>query len=369
MKEQKHRKINKDSIDILLLFKTIWIERVFVLKITSIFMIIGFFIAVFTKNVFTASTTFVPVGQSGTSLKGNLGGLASLAGISLGSSSSGSMEISPELYPQILDNISFKKELMGTKLSIEGIDSMITYEDYYKKVHNTGLLVKLKKYTLGLPNTFRNSFGEEQIIATTIGDSESLIKISADEYELMNHLKEQIKLSVNEKEGYISLEVDFPEALAASELTLEVRRLLQHYILNLKTQKSKEELDFLVDRFTEKEHEMNDLKIRLAKYQDQNTSINTSLGRSQLLDLQSQYNLSFDVYSELAKNVETQRFQLKKDTPIFTVLSPVAIPFEKSGPKRLLILLVYAFLGIVFSIGLVLFKSKWYELKNQWNTK
>ncbi|WOC39788.1 GNVR domain-containing protein [Polaribacter sp. HL-MS24] len=75
------------------------------------------------------------------------------------------------------------------------------------------------------------------------------------------------------------------------------------------------------------------------------------------MQLQSQYNLVFAVYSELAKQLETQRLQVKKDTPIFTVLKPVTIPSEKATPKRALILVVYLFLGFVLSIGYVLVKE------------
>jgi len=71
----------------------------------------------------------------------------------------------------------------------------------------------------------------------------------------------------------------------------------------------------------------------------------------------------------LAKQLETQRLQVKKDTPLFTVLQPVSIPLEKSAPKRALILSVYLFLGFVLSLGYVLVKKYLISFKKEWGLK
>jgi uncharacterized protein involved in exopolysaccharide biosynthesis len=97
--------------------------------------------------------------------------------------------------------------------------------------------------------------------------------------------------------------------------------------------------------------------------------INTALGRTKLLQLQAEYDLTFSVYSELAKQLETQQLQVKKDTPLFTVLKPVTIPNEKSAPKRAIILVVYLFLGFVLSLGAVLGKKYWKGFQKEWSLK
>jgi LPS O-antigen subunit length determinant protein (WzzB/FepE family) len=61
--------------------------------------------------------------------------------------------------------------------------------------------------------------------------------------------------------------------------------------------------------------------------------------------------------------------QVKKDTPLFTVLKPVTIPNEKSAPKRALILVVYLFLGFVLSLGVVLGKKYWQHFQKEWRLK
>jgi len=63
------------------------------------------------------------------------------------------------------------------------------------------------------------------------------------------------------------------------------------------------------------------------------------------------------VYQELAKQLEQAKLQVAKDTPIFSTLKPVTIPTERSAPKRSLIVVIWAFLGLVISVGYVLVKA------------
>lgn len=366
--EKEHlNSIEEDNIDIIALLKEFWGARKTILKITLVFIFLGLFIAIFSKNKFTASTTFVPVNQS-TSIKGDLGGLASLAGINLGSNSDG-VEISPKLYPQIFNSIPFQLELLNTPLSIQGQEQLVTYKEYYKNIYKLGLLENIKKYSLGLPSVILSSFRSDNNPKETSLESQ-IINISLEDYELINKvLIDQIGLNVNEKEGFVTITVTLPEAIASAQFALKAQKLLQAYVLKLKTQKAIEQLQYLEARFLEKQNEFNSVKIALASFQDQNNGINTALGRTKLLQLQSDYDLVFSVYSELAKQLETQRLQVKKDTPLFTILKPVTTPIKKSGPKRFLILVIYLFLGFIFSLGWIFGKRYLANFKKEWTQK
>lgn len=341
----------EDTIDIIALLKQLWVARKTILRITMVFLFLGIFAAIFSKKEYTASTTFVPSSQ-GEGVKGNLGGLASLAGISLGGVT-GSSEISPELYPQIVNSIPFQLELLKTKLTIDGQEKPVSYKEYYNTIYRPGVLGYLKKYTLGLPGVilslFRADAKEE-----TVSQENQILSLSQEDNTLIKQLVDQISLAVNDKEGFVTISVTLPEAKASAQLTIKAQTLLQDYALKFKTQKSIEELKYIEDRYLEKQQEFTKIKIEFARFQDQNNGINTALGKTEFLQLQSDYELVLSVYTELAKQLETQRLQVKKDTPLFTVLKPVNIPIEKSAPKRFLILVIYLFLGLVLSVGYVL---------------
>lgn len=359
--------IKEDNVEIIKLIKEFWEERRFIIKITMFFTFIGLIVAVFTKNQYRSSTTFVPAAQ-GKSINSSIGGLASLAGINLSDGGSSS-EISPKLYPEILKSVLYYKELLKTPLSIDGQNKLVSYKTYYKEIYNEGFLSNLKKYTIGLPSLIISSFKadkSEVIENSTISNNLSITFVSLEDYSLIKQLENQIKLEVNTEEGFVTISATMPEATASAQLALRAQELLQKYALMYKTDKSKEQLRYLEERFLEKEKEFNSIKIEFAKFQDQNYSINTALGKTKLMQLQSEYDLVFSVYTELAKQLETQRLKVKQDSPLFTVLNPVTVPLLRSAPRRSLILITFILLGLILSVGFIKLKHVFYILKKSW---
>lgn len=356
------------KIDLLGFVKTIWIGRKIVLKYMIVFMAIGLFIAVFSKNEYTASVTIVPATQ-GENISGNLSGLAAMAGVNLGGGS-GKSGISPTLYPQVTSSISFQKELLLLPLTFEGHNSAITYEDYYTNYSSLGVLGYLKKYTIGLPRLILKKIkGNPNANSTVISVKGGLQieSLTEDENILLKQLSSQLKLDVNAKDGYIKLSMKMPEPLAAAEMTQKTQLLLQKYIINFKVQKSVEKLKFIKERFIEKEKKFKFSQKQLARFQDQNQFVNSAQAKTKLMGLQTDFNLAYDVYSELAKELESQKIQVKEDTPVFTIIKPVSIPFERSKPKRIIILFIWTFLGIIIGVGMVFRKLFFYSLKEKWN--
>ena len=68
-------------------------------------------------------------------------------------------------------------------------------------------------------------------------------------------------------------------------------------------------------------------------------------------------NIASSVVEQLATQLEQAKLQVNKDTPVFTVIEPVSVPFERSAPKRSLIVVIWTFLGVVLSTGYILVKD------------
>ncbi len=376
MSEQQNKNTNlsveEDEIDLIALAKTIWEGRKTILKTILIFMSIGLFIAIFSQKEYTASTTIIPATQ-GKSIGGSLGGLAAMAGINLGGMGSDS-GISPTLYPQIVNSIPFQKELLQTPLTIKGQPKPITYIDYYTNVYSSGLLSNLKKYTIGLPGLLikaikgkpESVIAKEEQLKQSV-NANQIQTITDNQNQLIKQLKGQLVLEVNNRDGYITISASLPEPKAAAQLAKKAQVLLQQYIINFKVQKSTEQLKFIKERYNEKEKEFKQIQQRLANFKDRNQHVNSAMAQTKLIQLESQYDLAFGVYAELAKQLETQQIQVKEDTPVFTVLKPVVVPILKSKPKRLLILIIWTFLGIVISIGSIYILDLIKNLKSKWD--
>jgi len=344
---------NMDQIDLLALFKKLWVKKIFIFRITIVFLLFGSTIALLTPKTYTAGSTFVPMMSSDQKANG-LSGLASLAGISLDGSMGGT-DISPTLYPEIIASVPFKAELAEVLIPYEG--KQITFKDYALN-RKSGLLASIKKYTIGLPGLLLSAFKNKDSIAPGSLNGQKVMVVSNDDYEFYKNFEQYISINVDLKEGFIELNISYDDPLRTAILAQKAQEILQKRVIEYKIKQAKEVLKFTQEQYELKKALLYNAQANLAGFKDRNIFISTSSFQTQLLRLESDYNNANIVYQELAKQVEQSKLQVSKDTPIFSVLKPVVVPNEKSGPKRLLIIAIWAFLGLVFGAGKTLFQDQ-----------
>jgi LPS O-antigen subunit length determinant protein (WzzB/FepE family) len=355
----------EDEIDLIALAKTLWEGRKTIIKVTLTFMVLGLFMALLTPAQYTSSIVVKPIlSDSKSKLGGSLGGLAAMAGINLGGTDSSS-ELHPTLYPQIVESYGLQKSLMQTKLQISGVDEPMTYENYFLNHLKPSFLQNVKKYTLGLPGLILSALKSDKEI--TADYSTNLTFMSKDDLRLVRLLSEQISIEINEKGGYVSLSATLPEAIASTQMVLHAQSLLQDAIIAHKAKKAKEDLSFIEERFAEKKAEFGKAQQKLAIYRDANRNVNTAIAQTEVQRLESEFALAFAVYSELAKQVETQKIQVKEDTPVFSVLQDAIVPLKKSGTNKRLILIIWTLFGGFMGLVLVFGKSILIDLRVKWN--
>ena len=348
----------EDEIDLIALLKTIFSKRVFIFKITLLGAIIGLLVGLLSPTAFNANTTFV-LQTSSPKLSGSLGGLASLAGIDLSSGNSGS-EIPPSLYPKIISNIPFKASLLKTSLNTS--QGIISYKEYLMN-QSPAIGTHIKKYTIGLPGLLMDAFRGKK--TTNAAEVLPYYSLSDEDYTLYKGLDNLVRLETNEKEGYISLSIQDVQPEISAQLTLAATALLQNSIIAYKIENAKALYEFTKNQYDLKKIEFNNLQDSLAFFKEQNINMRSAFMENNLSRLQASYNLVNTVYTELAKQLEQAKIQLSKDTPIFTVIEPVSVPKEKSAPKRGLLLVIYSFLGLVLSVGWVLIKVPFSQIKKE----
>jgi uncharacterized protein involved in exopolysaccharide biosynthesis len=345
----------EDEIDLVEIAAKLWAKRRFIIKTTLIFMAIGLFIAIFTPNEYTSSTTMVP--QTGNKqVGGSLGGLAAIAGINLGSMSSGEV-LSPSVYPKILNNVNFQKELIYSKYSFEKVEEPISYYEYAtnKKYSSFNLIDVIKKYTIGLPGIIIEAIkGEPKEILDSLSiDIMTIDKLSISEGKVIENVFDNLTFNMNNKEGYISLSYTSIEPRVSAEVVLTAQKLLQKYITEFKIEKVRSNLEFVEQSYEEARGNFENKQAELARFRDANKSLSSAMARTQEEKLTSEYNLLLGIYTEIAKQKEQAKIAVTETTPILTIIEPVIIPSEKSSQSRAIMISVYTFLGLIVGMGWV----------------
>lgn len=356
--------VQDDEIDLLALAKTLWEGRSTILKVMFLAGVLGIVIALSSPVEYTSSTSMVPqTAQSGSKL-GGLSSLAAMAGFNLDMSSGGEA-LSPMVYPQILNSGTFQLELMNTPFTFSEVDHPVSLYEYYTEIKKPGVFSTVIKYTIGLPGVIIGALkGKDQTIASEEND---LIAFTKEQETVSKMLKEKVTLTIDSKQGYLTLQASFHEALLSAQVAEQTRELLQKYITRFKTEKSANQLTFIEQRYLEKKKDFEKAQEQLARYRDQNRNTSGALARTEEERLQSEYSIAMNVYNELAKQLEQAKIQVKEETPVFSVLEPAVVPYEKSKPKKAMIVVLWLFLGAIAGVGIVFGKEFLAELKQKWN--
>ena len=353
-----------DEIDLIALLLRIWDGRKTILKYFTIFVLIGIFVAIFSKKEYTA-TSLVLAQENNNSTGGNLSGLASLAGINLGPSS-GEL-ISPKLYTNIATSIPFQRKMIQVPIQTLQSSTSITYEEYCEKYQKKSVLDIIKKYTIGLPSVIIKAFSskDKELTQSTADSSLEVYSITPKEKELFSLLSDQLQITNNEKDNTISFSFSMGDPVAAAQMLSQAKKTLQETIIEFKTRKAKSQLEFIERQYEEAEKNFKEKQLRLAAFQDSNRGLITAVPMTRQTQLQAEYSLANNVYIELAKQLENQKIKLQEDTPAFIDIEPVSIPLEKSKPKRGMIIAIWGFLGIVIGIGTIFGRDFIKSIKNK----
>lgn len=333
-----------DEIDLRDLILPLWKARKQILFTALIFAVLGGIIGFLTPATYTAGSTFLPqTNQEIGGLSGSLGGLASLAGINLNSPMAGG-DIPPSMYATVLASEPFRKRILDAEIWVNG-DSL-TYREYLMNQPKSVLSTVLE-YTIGLPGKIA-AIGNDESSLPSPGELQAL---SDDENELHKALAGKISIANDKKEGVVSLTVEEGDPLISAQVAKMTEGVLQDWIIEHKAKNAKAQYDFITKQFDAKQKEFYSIQDQLAGYMDRNQNVLSATYLTRLERLQAEFDLVNTVYSELAKQKEQAAIQLSQDTPTFSVLDPVKVPKEKTGPKKSLYILGAFFIGLVGATG------------------
>lgn len=364
--DQKKIDDHDDEIDLIALAKKVWNSRKVIFIALGIGTALGLFVALGSTKKYTVSSVMVPQVSTG-GAKSGLGGLAALAGINIDMTQN--PDLSPVIYPKIVSSVPFLLEMMHTPVKFDDVAQPVSLIDYVNVYQKKTVIGTVSKYTIGLPGVIMKAFKKKpKTITLTDNGTKQPIVLTEEEYEMLKGMGEVISLSVDIKEGYLTLTVNLSEPLAAAQLAQKAQELLQKEITKFKIEKAQAELNFIQGRYDVAKADMEKVQVNLAAIEDRGkffTSEFSSLEKKRTI---TRFNIASAVFQQLATQLEQAKIQVAKDTPVFTVVEPVTIPSPDSGkPSKKMVLLIWIFLGGVAGVGFIFAKEFYQTIKMKWN--
>lgn len=137
---------------------------------------------------------------------------------------------------------------------------------------------------------------------------------------------------------------------------------LQQYITTYRTSKAKEDCQYLEKLFKERQQEYYDAQQRYARYVDANSNVVFQSTMAERERLQNDMSLAYQVYSQVAQQLQVARAKVQEEKPVFAVVEPAVVPLKPSGTSRKVILLGVVFLAVAFTGAWELLGKKYWQL-------
>jgi uncharacterized protein involved in exopolysaccharide biosynthesis len=296
----------------------------------------------------------------------NMNGISSFLGLSQGPSlSPASGLMGPDMYKDIVQSQAFLSDVVSAKIPISIKKDSLTLEEYfvngeapsfYQKVINPALFLKThqdQKKRIDILKKDTGALIQNQISPNMIFDSKipPIVEIKGTKATAIGIMKNRIDISFKDK--FCNIAVRMPDPVLSSVACNLILEKLTNYITYYKTSKLRNNISYLEDRYAESELKYKNALQKSASYKDNSFGIifQSSQTREQLLN--NEVSIAFNIYNQFAVQLEQARIELKKETPLFLIIEPISVTWEKSSPKFKSIILKNILICIVISILII----------------
>lgn len=346
--KQLHNNHNDEEIEIDLmdlLRKVIGIRKK-IYKAAGIGLVIGIIVAISIPKQYTVEVTLSP--EMGNNKGGGLSGLAASflgSGVTMGD---GTDALNASLSADIVSSTPFLLELSAMEIPISK-NEVMALSIYLDEESSPWW-----SYVIGFPGMViggvKSLFtgGDEPISYDKA--SQGAIELSKKELKKIETLKKMISASVDKKTSMTSVAVTFQTPRVAAVVADSVVKKLQEHIIDYRTSKAKEDCGYLEKLFKERQQEYYAAQQKYADYLDSHDNIILQSVRAEQERLQNDMSLAYQVYSQVASQLQVARAKVQEEKPVFAVVEPAVVPLEPSGTSRKVYVLVFIFLSVCIVI-------------------
>lgn len=360
---KSNQQTENQEIDLIALFRKLYINRKNIYKAVGIGIAAGIIIGFSLPRTYQVDVNLSP--ESGVSATGGLSGIASRFGLGSASAGFGEDALTFNMFPEIVKTNPFALEMLQIPIQTQKGDSIILYDylDTEKK--------SWWGYAMGAPGMLiggiKSLFKEEQKDSIKAIDP---FRLTPEQSGRIGMLKKVLEVETDKKSNMTKVTVSLQDPLAAAIVADSAVHKLQEYITDYRTRKAKQDYDFQLSLCEQYKKEYFEAQQEYAKFADANRNVILQTVTSEKERLQKNLTLAEQIYSQSMGQLQVLRGKVQEAKPVFAVVEPATVPLAPASPKKMLIIIAFAFLAFVFESAWILFgKDIYHDFKNELKKK
>ena len=347
------------EIDLMEYARKLWAARKLLMKVAGVAFVLALVIHISIPTQYTAKVMLAPEGGKGGA--SSLSGMAAMLGFGNFSGGSDASALNFSMASDIVASTPFILELFDTPVqTIDGkMDTTIVayLETESKPWWNT--VMALPSMAIGgvksLFSSKEEMVGEEEI---------DPFRLTSSQMRRIGAIKKIIEAEIDKKSSMTTISVTLQDPLIAATMVDTVVVKLQKYITNYQVSKAQEDCEYWEQLYKERQNDYYTAQKNYAEYMDANKNVILQRVRSEEERLQNEMNLAYQVYSNVATQLQMARAKVQEAKPSFTVFEPASVPLFPSGLSAKILILGLVFLAVMAASAWVLFgKDLWASVK------
>ena len=345
--EESQNKKNNHEIDVIGIIKKVLSEKKLLCIFIAAFAVIGVIYALNTQKTYTSTVQLAPEITSSGGMAQNISELASMVGVDLSSAGGSSVDaIYPEIYPDVISSSDFITQLFAIKVTqLEDIESK-TYYDH--------LVLDPKIPFWSYPSIWiSNIFSKDEENDT--GHTLNPFKLTKAQSNICDAIRGNITCQVDKKTSVITVTVKDIDPLVAATMADTVQKRLKEYITLYRTKKARNDLEYSEILYKKAKEEYTKARQTYASYADANEGLVLQSFISKRDELENEMQLKFNMYNQVAQQLQLAKARLQEKTPVFTVIQSATVPIKASSTPRSIMVFLFVFLGVCADVVWVLY--------------
>lgn len=319
------------EIDLMDILRRIVGIRKAIYKAAGIGLLIGIVVAISIPKQYTVTVTLSP--EMGSAKEGGLSGLAASFlgnGVTMGDATDA---LNASLSADIVSSTPFLMELSAMKIPVTR-NEVMTLDTYLDEESSPWWSYVIGLSSMAIGGVKSLFISEEDEFMSSDKASHGTIELSKKESVKIETLKRKIAASVDKKTAMTTVAVTFQNPKVAAIVADSVVGKLQEYIINYRTSKAKEDCVYLERLFKERQQEYYVAQKKYADYLDSHDNIILQSARAEQERLQNDMSLAYQVYSQVASQLQVARAKVQEEKPVFAVVEPAVVPLDPSGTSK-----------------------------------
>lgn len=352
--ERPETETNQEKeIDLLELLRAVWAARRRIVLYAAVGAAVGLIVGFSIPKTYVTTIKLAPESKTAGNGGGGMAGLAAMAGFNL-NAGAGTEGITTAIFPEIVQSTPFLLEfaeipitLMPRKTGEPG-ERMTLFE--YVSDHQRQAWWKYLAAAPGRAVGWLLGRDREEEPVPPV-DSVELLHLPKAYKDFVKALNRMMMVEEDKKSSLLEAKVTMQDPFVAAVVADSLVAKLQKYMTVYRTQKTRHDLEQNMRQNAEAQARYYEVENRLAEAIDQNRNISSESLRVRIERLRNERTLAYSIWNQTAMQVETAKIKLQEEMPIATVVEPAIISDRPAAPKKMVILIAFAFLGGLWAAG------------------